>query len=327
VLQWKCTGVPLPPTPLLRLQQHCDPFTDFVCPSHRLLTRTLHDPLVTCCAVQVEAFIFDCDGVIWRGEKLIDGVPETLEMLRAAGKKMIFVTNNSTKSRSGYKSKFTGLGLEVDAGEIYSSSYAAAAFLHSTNFDKEKKVYIIGEVGIQEELDKLGIMHIGGPKDNGKAPSMGKGDKLEQDPDVAAVVVGFDRNINYYKIQYATLCIRENPGCQFIATNLDAVTHLTDAQEWAGNGAMVRTPTSCRCHALLNPCILPAADTHFTDQSAVSLGAMTAPTSCPSCRSALSKAAPSVNRQSSASQTASCCATSLAASTCSPTRSAWLGTG
>lgn len=51
---------------------------------------------------------------------------------------------------------------------------------------------------------------------------------------VGAVVVGFDRNVNYYKIQYATLCIRENPGCMFIATNRDAVTHLTDAQEWAG---------------------------------------------------------------------------------------------
>lgn len=53
------------------------------------------------------------------------------------------------------------------------------------------------------------------------------------------MVVGFDRNINYYKIQYATLCIRENPGCLFLATNRDAVTHLTDAQEWAGNGSMV----------------------------------------------------------------------------------------
>lgn len=51
---------------------------------------------------------------------------------------------------------------------------------------------------------------------------------------VGAVVVGFDRYVNYYKIQYATLCIRENPGCMFIATNRDAVTHLTDAQEWAG---------------------------------------------------------------------------------------------
>ena len=68
---------------------------------------------------------------------------------------------------------------------------------------------------------------------------MTKGGKLETDPDVAAVIVGFDRNINYYKIQYATVCLREHPGCQFIATNLDAVTHLTEVQEWAGNGSMV----------------------------------------------------------------------------------------
>jgi phosphoglycolate phosphatase len=51
---------------------------------------------------------------------------------------------------------------------------------------------------------------------------------------VGAVVVGFDRYINYYKLQYATLCIRENPGCLFIATNRDAVTHLTDAQVGVG---------------------------------------------------------------------------------------------
>ena len=41
------------------------------------------------------------------------------------------------------------------------------------------------------------------------------------------------------------LCINENPGCQFIVTNLDAVTHLTDAQEWAGNGAMAGAIKGC----------------------------------------------------------------------------------
>lgn len=34
--------------------------------------------------------------------------------------------------------------------------------------------------------------------------------------------------------RYATLCIRENPGCLFIATNRDAVGHFTDLQEWPG---------------------------------------------------------------------------------------------
>jgi len=74
---------------------------------------------------------------------------------------------------------------------------------------------------------------------------MGPGGKVEHDHDVAAVVVGFDRNVNYHKIQTAQLCINENPGCEFIATNLDAVTHLTDAQEWAGNGSMVGAIKGC----------------------------------------------------------------------------------
>jgi len=185
----------------------------------------------------VDCFIFDCDGVIWKGDKLIDGVPETLDMLRDMGKKLIFVTNNSTKSRVGYLNKFLGLGLNIGAEEIYSSSYAAAAYLESIKFDK--KVYLIGEVGICEELDLVGIPYIGGPADNGKQIELTSGFFLEHDKDVGAVIVGFDRNVNYHKIQMATLCIRENPGCMFIATNLDAVTHLTDAQEWAGNGSMV----------------------------------------------------------------------------------------
>merc|ERR1712003_147150 len=188
-----------------------------------------------------KAFIFDCDGVIWRGDKLIEGIPETIEALRAAGKKMIFVTNNSTKSREGYLKKFQSLGLDISAEEIYSSSYAAAAYLKSKNFptDGSKKVYVIGEIGIMEELALAGIPHFGGPEDSESKITLGKGVKMEHDENVSAVIVGFDREINYYKIQYATLCIRENPQCRFLATNRDAVTHLTDAQEWAGGGSMV----------------------------------------------------------------------------------------
>eukprot|EP00168_Porphyra_purpurea_P010009 TRINITY_DN245_c0_g1_i6.p2 TRINITY_DN245_c0_g1~~TRINITY_DN245_c0_g1_i6.p2 ORF type:complete len:121 (+),score=40.73 TRINITY_DN245_c0_g1_i6:908-1270(+) len=74
---------------------------------------------------------------------------------------------------------------------------------------------------------------------------MSPGSAMPHDADVGAVVVGFDRHVNYYKMQYAQLCINENPGCLFIATNLDAVTHLTDAQEWAGNGAMVGAIRGC----------------------------------------------------------------------------------
>jgi 4-nitrophenyl phosphatase/phosphoglycolate phosphatase len=195
----------------------------------------------------VDVFIFDCDGVIWRGDSLIEGIPETLDKLRKMGKKMFFVTNNSTKSRAGYKKKFDSLGLtSVPPEEIFSSSFAAAAYLEQTKFkDSGKKAYIIGEVGIGEELDMIGVDWFGGPSDMDKKPDMGPGGMLEHDHDVGAVIVGFDRHINYYKIQYAQLCINENPGCEFIATNCDAVTHLTDAQEWAGNGSMVGAIKGC----------------------------------------------------------------------------------
>lgn len=159
---------------------------------------------------------------------------------------MFFVTNNSTKSRAGYKKKFDSLGLDIPAEEIFSSSFAAAAYLEQTKFkDTGKKVYIIGEVGICDELDLIGVPYIGGPADSGKQPDMSSGGFVEHDSEVGAVIVGFDRYVNYYKIQYAQLCINENPGCEFIATNLDAVTHLTDAQEWAGNGSMVGAIKGC----------------------------------------------------------------------------------
>lgn len=187
----------------------------------------------------VETFIFDCDGVIWKGDKLIDGVPATLDMLRSRGKRLVFVTNNSTKSRKQYGKKFESLGLTVNEEEIFASSFAAAAYLKSINFPKDKKVYVIGEDGILKELELAGFQYIGGPEDGGKRIELTPGFLMEHDKDVGAVVVGFDRYFNYYKVQYGTLCIRENPGCLFIATNRDAVTHLTDAQEWAGGGSMV----------------------------------------------------------------------------------------
>ena len=45
---------------------------------------------------------------------MISGVPSVLDKLRELGKKIFFVTNNSTKSRKGYLGKFKSLGLEVN---------------------------------------------------------------------------------------------------------------------------------------------------------------------------------------------------------------------
>lgn len=194
---------------------------------------------------RTDIFIFDCDGVIWRGDTLIDGVSRSLTMLRELGKKIFFVTNNSTKSRKGFLKKFQKLGLAVTPDDILSSSFAAAYYLKKNPLTLGKKVYVIGHEGVEEELRLQNIPFISGTADNCNKVTLDSDVKIDHDEDVAAVIVGFDSAINYYKIQYAQLCINKNVGCQFIATNLDAVTHLTAEQEWAGNGAMVGAIKGC----------------------------------------------------------------------------------
>ncbi|KAL2932224.1 Phosphoglycolate phosphatase 2 [Bienertia sinuspersici] len=187
----------------------------------------------------VDAFVFDCDGVIWKGNELIDGVSDTLHLLRSQGKKLVFVTNNSTKSRTQYASKFLSLGISVSQDEIFSSSFAAAMYLKSVQYPPDKKVYVVGGEGILEELHLAGFTAFGGPEDAHKTIQLKENPFFHHDNDVGAVVVGLDPYINFYKLQYATLCIRENPGCLFVATNRDAVGHMTNLQEWPGAGCMV----------------------------------------------------------------------------------------
>ncbi len=129
--------------------------------------------------------------------------------------------------------------------EILSSSFAAALYLTINPLPKGKKVYIIGHEGIGDELELAGIPHIGGVDDAHKSPSFAAGSLVQHDRDVGAVVVGLDLSINYYKIQYAQLCLNGNKDCKFIATNCDEVAHVTDAQEWAAGGAMVGAIKGC----------------------------------------------------------------------------------
>ncbi|CAK9168000.1 unnamed protein product [Ilex paraguariensis] len=149
ILKWKCNY-----SNMSRMKSSASKFVN--CASAQPLKNP--DELID----SVETFIFDCDGVIWKGDKLIDGVPETLDMLRSKGKRLVFVTNNSTKSRKQYGKKFETLGLNVSEEEIFASSFAAAAYLKSINFPKDKKVYVIGEDGILKELELAGIPYLGG---------------------------------------------------------------------------------------------------------------------------------------------------------------------
>lgn len=226
-------------------------FTSFWLPTTRHLLAAKMD--LKTLVSRTELFVFDCDGVIWHGDHIIPGMiaclsrvsammtagaKNALETLKAANKKLSFVTNNSTKTRKAFSNKFKRLGIPwVEENDIWTSAYAAAAFLRDeTKLPSSKKVYVVGEQGLVDELESVGYSCLGGPAD---AHKVFDGDVLHVDENIGAVVVGFDGYINYYKLSYATIAARTLPGCVFLATNRDSLTHLNPTQEFPGGGTMV----------------------------------------------------------------------------------------
>ncbi|KAK2983236.1 hypothetical protein RJ640_023356, partial [Escallonia rubra] len=61
-----------------------------------------------------------------------------------------------------------------------------------------------------------------------------------EDKQSSTYPVYFDQQPGWVTLcRYGTPCVRENPGCLFIATERDAVAHLTNSQEWPGGECIV----------------------------------------------------------------------------------------
>jgi len=186
-----------------------------------------------------DTFLLDCDGVIWEGNRLLDGAKQTLDLLRHLGKRLIFVTNNSTLSRQQYLKKFEKLRLHAQQDEIFGSSRVLAYYLrHVLHFPQHEKVYVVGQNGIMEELVAEGIQCFTDEAEEMTRPvEPSELAHIQRDDTVGAVVIGFDIQVNYRKLARAFTYLT-NPKCQFIATNTDA-TYPYAGSVFPGTGAIV----------------------------------------------------------------------------------------
>ncbi|TLS28664.1 hypothetical protein PpBr36_00444 [Pyricularia pennisetigena] len=179
-----------------------------------------------------DTFLLDCDGVLWSGDNVFEGVPETIAMLRAKNKRTVFVTNNSTKSRPEYQKKLASKGIECDVDDIFGSAYSAAIYISRILKPEapRNKVFVVGERGIEDELRSEGVPFIGGTdpayrRDMTDADWKGLADGSVLDPDVGVVLAGLDFHINYLKIAYAYQYLRR--GAAFIASNTDSTLPMS----------------------------------------------------------------------------------------------------
>ncbi len=173
-----------------------------------------------------------------------------LAAAKAAGFKIAYVTNNSSKPRQAYVDKVNKV-LEVNgvqplpaAGDIFSSAYATALQLKRLGLGQGDKVMVVGEPGLAKELEQTaGVTCIGPelsgvPFDMDSTPAAIK--EAVQSQPAAAVVVGFDAHLSYTKIAYAASYLRYNAECHFVATNRDLSYPTSSGLLLPGGGTAVQ---------------------------------------------------------------------------------------
>lgn len=79
----------------------------------------------------LRGILFDLDGVIYVGERLIEGAVQTLEWVRSQRIPHLFVTNTTSRPRSDLCRKLAGMGIAVDVDRILSPPVAAAHWLQA----------------------------------------------------------------------------------------------------------------------------------------------------------------------------------------------------
>ncbi|KAJ3103926.1 hypothetical protein HDU97_009738 [Phlyctochytrium planicorne] len=192
----------------------------------------------------VDTFLLDCDGVLWNGDLILDGAAETVAFLRSKGKRVVFVTNNSSKSRESYVQKFRSLGIAAEKEDVFGSAYAAAYYIKNfLHIPKGKKVYLCGMAGLEEELAAENIEYVGASHDSYPIESMTKIGEIQPDNDVEVVLFGFDLEFNYRKLAKAFTYLTRNEKCHFLATNTDLTYPAANAL-YPGTGALLSALTA-----------------------------------------------------------------------------------
>ncbi|WP_028548840.1 HAD-IIA family hydrolase [Paenibacillus sp. UNC451MF] len=157
----------------------------------------------------MKGYIFDLDGTVYLGDKMIEGAAETIQALRERGDKVVFLSNKPIATRQSYSDKLTKMGIPTEVEDVLNSSLIVARYLKG-KLQPEDKVYVIGEQPIHDELREHGIPIT---EDSVK-------------PDY--VVLSWDRQFTYDKLNIVYQAAVS--GSKIIASNPDATCPLDSGQ-------------------------------------------------------------------------------------------------
>jgi glycerol 3-phosphatase-2 len=163
-----------------------------------------------------DAFLLDLDGVIYRGNEPVAFAAEAVNEVISAGKRVAFLTNNSTVRPESVSERLRAMGIRAEPAQVVTSALATADSLRS---ERTASAFVIGEPALRDAIARAGI-------------------RVAQDGNelVDTVVVGLDRRVTYEAIRDAAVQIER--GARFVATNADPSLPVPGGA-WPGAGALV----------------------------------------------------------------------------------------
>lgn len=163
----------------------------------------------------VDTVVFDIDGVVVVGKQAVPGAGAVLNQLRQAGLTVLFITNNSTKTRETVAERIARIvGYRTEPETIITSGWATGISIR----DRVSQVYVVGSDGLRSTLLETRV---------GLTPDWKQAD---------AVVMGLDFEVTYRKLVEATLAVQN--GARLYATNTDA-SYPSAEGLYPGAGALV----------------------------------------------------------------------------------------
>jgi 4-nitrophenyl phosphatase len=155
---------------------------------------------------QIQAVLFDMDGVLYRGDRALAGVNEMIGFLERNAIRYACITNNASRTPQQVAEGTQRMGIHLSPDHILTSAMATNVYLR-TVAPRGTTIYVVGMEGLTSQL-------------------FGDGYFVPDDRTPQYVVAGIDFDLTYAKLRTACLAIRA--GATFIGTNPDTTFPAAD---------------------------------------------------------------------------------------------------
>lgn len=164
-------------------------------------------------------FLFDLDGVVYLGADPIPQAANAIQAVRAAGHRVVFTTNNSTRTRAQFADRLCAMHIPATIDDVINSTFATALYVRNAPRPPHN-VLLVGEEGLRAEFAAAGLPTAHDPHQP-----------------IDYVVVGLDRQLTYATLAEAQSALLA--GATFVATNSDPQLPSEGGRLLPGAGSIV----------------------------------------------------------------------------------------